>query len=451
MFLAATAAATSFCPADAAAGQLAVEGVRFGSSGEKTRIVIDFSGKPDFRAFLLENPLRLALDLPSASWTAAGAGLGAGAVKSYRSGALEKDGLTRVIFDLSKPAVVDSAFILPKEDMAKDRVVIDLRPVSRTLFRAATDRVWGNRDIAGAGARRPEDSETAAARNRDMARIEAPPARAAPKTAGRAGILQVPARGGAAQSSSRNGAAQSYARAGAAHERIYTIVIDPGHGGQDPGAESPGVREKDITLAIARQLRDALEETGRYKVVLTRDRDYYIKLRARVAISREVKADLFISIHADKIPGKSDIRGTSIYTLSQTASDAETESLAESENNAGVVAGVDLKDKSEDVADILLDLAMREKMNESNIFAQAVEQALRRKNVKLLLNSHRSAGFAVLKAPDVPAILIETGFISNPDEAKLLSSGAFQRKMGEAVVDGIDAYFRKMQALQRAQ
>jgi N-acetylmuramoyl-L-alanine amidase len=199
---------------------------------------------------------------------------------------------------------------------------------------------------------------------------------------------------------------------------------------------------------VARELRRQLEETGRYKVVMTRDTDVYITLKDRVNISRNIKADLFVSIHADKID-RTNVRGTSSYTLSETASDKETALLAENENNAGFVAGVDLGQESQDVADILLDLAMREKMNESNMFARLLTHALLRKNVQLLPNSHRSAGFVVLKAPDVPSVLIETGFISNQNEAKLLNSGQFQRNIADAITEGIDAYFRKIQSLQK--
>jgi N-acetylmuramoyl-L-alanine amidase len=288
------------------------------------------------------------------------------------------------------------------------------------LFKTRTAEVYGNRalksgDAKAMAATRPQ-SQTAAVRDMEMARLSLP-----------AGVPVAAGKG-----------------------RVYTVVIDAGHGGDDPGAMSGGLREKNITLSVARELKRQLEENGHYKVVLTRDRDIYIKLRERLGISRQVKGDVFISIHADKI-ARSGIRGASIYTLSETASDDETARLAEDENNAGVVAGVDLKEESQDVADILLDLAMREKMNESNVLAKAVSESLRRKSVRLLPNSHRSAGFAVLKAPDVPAILIETGFISNPDEAKLLSSPAFQQKLASALVDGIGAYFRKMQSLRQAQ
>jgi len=402
------------CRAD---DMLSVEGVRYGGGAGKTRIVIDFNAKPDFRAFLLDGPKRLAVDLPPVSWRVPGAAMtGHGLVKGYRSGELEKDGLTRVIFDLKGPAEVVGAFALPRTGTAKDRLVIDLRPVSQNMFAAKTAEVYGNATLKGTGSLKSPSSGVGQDRDRQMAQIN-PPQKNMPSV--------IP------------------------EKILRTIVIDAGHGGQDPGAQGGPYREKDITLAIARELGRQLDETGRYRVVFTRNSDYYIKLHERVDISRREKGDLFVSIHADKIDRKG-VSGASVYTLSETASDAETARLADDENNAGVVAGVDLKEESQDVADILLDLAMREKMNESNVLAKGVVEAFRRKSVRLLPNSHRSAGFAVLKAPDVPAILIETGFISNPDEAKLLSSGPFQRKIAGAMVDGIDAYFRKMQVLQKA-
>lgn len=405
-------------PTGLAAGPLAVEGVRFGFGTGGTRIVLDFNDRPEFRAFLLDGPRRLAVDVPTTRWKAQAGGLaGQGGIKSWRSGPLEKNegknALTRVIFDLSKPMIITAAFTLPKSATAKNRLVIDLKPAAQNLFAARLGEIWGKPDLGGAPAGDKKSADPVHKKSTDP--VQKPAKKPAPS---------------------------------AYTPKNYTVVIDPGHGGKDEGAASGHLREKHITLAVARELKKQLEETGRYRAVLTRENDRYIKLRDRLAFSRKAGADLFISIHADKIDRRN-VRGASIYTLSETASDKETEALAENANTTGIVAGVDLREESQDIAGILLDLAMREKMNESNLLAKAVEQALRRKNVKLLPNSHRSAGFAVLKAPDVPAILIETGFLSNPEEAKMLSSAAFQQKIASALLDGIDAYFRKMQALRK--
>jgi N-acetylmuramoyl-L-alanine amidase len=411
-----------------AAGQwpLAIEKIRTGQHGISTRLVIDFNRKTDFRVFHLANPARIVIDLPPTDWHVAKSQFMLNSLlQGYRSGTLD-DGLTRVIFDLRKTAVVDESYFLPKNDFEKDRLVIDLKPVSANLFDGRLTDVFGNRDLKGPGT--PAFvSGYSELQNKSLQRLPIPadPVLAPPKA--------IPVK----------------APLNNKQRKRYTIVIDAGHGGGDPGAMGPyGTREKIITLAVAREIERQLEETGRYNVVLTRNRDVYVKLRERVEISRRVKADLFISIHADKI-ARTGVRGASIYTLSENASDAETARLAEAENNAGVVAGVDLAAESEDVAGILLDLAMREKMNESKLLSHYLETAFMNNNVRLLPNSHRAAGFAVLKAPDVPSVLIETGFLSNGEEAKLLSSSLFQSRIAGAVVDGIDSYFRKILALQK--
>lgn len=418
-------------------GTQVVEGIRYGLNAGKTRIVIDLNRKTDFRAFTLADPPRLVIDLPQAEWKIPRSRpVTAGdVIKSYRSGDLDRN-LTRIVFDLRKTAVIAGAFVLEKSGTARDRVVIDLSPASENLFRAALERVYGNKTLGGAAlssapapVTAPAANSLAAARNEAVARAVPAPETVAPEVPVRKPVTPPPA--------------------GRAAERKYVIVLDPGHGGADPGAVADnGMHEKVITLAVARELRRQLEETGRYRVVMTRDRDVQIRLRDRLDMARKERADLFISIHADKIQRR-DVRGASIYTLSRTASDAETARLAERENTAGVVAGVDLGSESQEIAGILLDLAMREKMNESSLLARFLEDAFRRKSVRLLPNSHRSAGFAVLKAPDVPSVLIETGFLSNPAEVKLLTSAEFQRRISSAVVDGVDAYFRKIRALQK--
>lgn len=427
---------------------LAIEAVRFGVHAGQSRIVIEFNQKVDYRVFHLSDPARLVIDLPPGSWHAPKSGLLTGRmIKGYRSGALD-DGLTRIIFDLGAPALVSQAFFLPKTSFNLPRLVVDVKPASVNLFQARLGDVYGNRDLKGPGKARKPDSDFARMQDR-IARGEGiPPADSDPVDIRRENPSKQPQRHVTAPLT-RSDPVPPVPQRKPYTQRKYTIVIDPGHGGADPGAIGKGgVREKNITLQVAKQLARQLEETGRYKAVLTRNTDVYIRLRERVAFSRRVKGDLFISIHADKI-GRTGVRGASLYTLSETASDHETARLAEQENNSGVVAGVDLAAESQDVADILLDLAMREKMNESKLLGRYVEEALINNSIRLLPNSHRAAGFAVLKAPDVPSVLIETGFLSNADEVKLLTSPQFHRKISGAIVDGIDAYFRKIHSLQK--
>lgn len=217
------------------------------------------------------------------------------------------------------------------------------------------------------------------------------------------------------------------------------IVIDAGHGGQDPGAIGlHGTREKDITLNYARTLREALLRTGRYRVVLTREDDRFVPLPERVAIARKVKGKLFISFHADSNP-KPEARGLSIYTVSENASDDEAAALAERENKADIIPGINLNTTDKDVANILIDLTQRETMNKSADFADKIVSALR-SEISTLDRTHRYAGFRVLKAPDIPSVLIELGFVTNPSDERMLLTKEYRSRVVNSVVKGIDRY-----------
>lgn len=217
------------------------------------------------------------------------------------------------------------------------------------------------------------------------------------------------------------------------------IAIDAGHGGQDPGAIGlHGTHEKDVTLNYARALKEALLRTGRYRVILTRDSDTFVMLPERVAIARKMKADIFISFHADSNP-RPEARGLSIYTLSETASDDEAAALAEHENKADIIPGIDLNTADKDVASILIDLTQRETMNKSAVMADAVVASLSGKITKLE-KTHRFAGFRVLKAPDIPSTLIELGFLSNATDERLLLTPEYRDLVVNSVVNGIDRY-----------
>lgn len=223
------------------------------------------------------------------------------------------------------------------------------------------------------------------------------------------------------------------------------VVIDPGHGGVDPGAsgEKGGV-EKDIVLEYAEALKARLLKSGHYRVALTRDNDEFIMLRQRVAIARQQGADIFISLHADSAPGGA--RGLSVYTVSEKASDEEAQALAARENKADVLSGMNLATEREDVADILISLAERETKNRSATLADMLVSHMDG-SVKLLPDAHRFAGFAVLKAPDVPSVLIELGFLSHPQEEKLINSKVYRDKVVSSIARGIDSYFQKEKTL----
>lgn len=218
------------------------------------------------------------------------------------------------------------------------------------------------------------------------------------------------------------------------------IVLDPGHGGADPGAIGvSGVYEKNIALATALGAARKLESTRRYRVYLTRKDDVFVPLRERVARARAAGGDLFLSIHANALP-IARLRGASVFTLSETASDEEAAELATSENKADLVAGIDLSRQSPEVSEILLDLARRETNNQSIRFARELVAELRR-HVALLHNGQRSAGFAVLKAPDVPSALVELGCLSNREEERLLQRASYQHVMAASLIRAVDDYF----------
>ncbi len=217
------------------------------------------------------------------------------------------------------------------------------------------------------------------------------------------------------------------------------VIIDAGHGGEDPGALGlHGTHEKDVTLNYALALREALLGTGRYRVAMTRENDHFVMLQDRVAIARKQKADIFLSFHADSNP-RAEARGLSIYTLSENASDDEAAALAEHENKADIISGIDLTKTDADVASILIDLTQRETMNKSAMFADAVVASLSGRITKLQ-KTHRFAGFRVLKGPDIPAALIELGFLSNETDERLLLTKEYRELVVSSVVKGIDRF-----------
>lgn len=239
------------------------------------------------------------------------------------------------------------------------------------------------------------------------------------------------------------GAGQALA---APRRRQPLVMIDPGHGGIDPGCIGAGhVFEKTVTLAIAQELARQLESAGRCRVLLTRTDDVFVSLTDRVKRARTVNADLFLSIHADSLP-EEQMRGASIFTLSEKASDKEAAAVAARENSADTVArriaGIDLSRHPPEVSDILFDLARRETNNLSLHLAQDLVTELGRR-VRLLDHTHRSAGFVVLKAPDIPSVLVESGCLSNPVEERLLQQTAYQKKLATGLRQSIHDYFER--------
>lgn len=378
-----------------------IDNVRFGVHPEKTRMVLDLSEMEDFRAFTLSDPYRLVIDLPSFEWRAGTVDRPENSgVKAVRHGNLQ-DGISRIVFDIDGPIIVESAFGLPATQEKPNRLVIDFKQTSQSAFAQSKGKIHGPLAV-NAKTSRPSPAKTSAAPT---------PARK----------IQKP-----------------------------LIVIDPGHGGVDPGAIGANkVFEKNVVLALGKELKKQLEATGKYRVLMTREDDRFIKLRDRVAFARKHEADLFISLHADSIE-KKNVRGASFYTLSEKASDTQTARLAARENRADLIAGIDLSVEDEEVASILVDLAMRDTTNQGKFFANKVVSAFRESGLKILENPHRHAGFAVLKAPDIPSILVETGFMSNYKEATQLNTKAHRQKLASALLKGINAYFAQVQKNQRS-
>ena len=405
-----------------------VTDVRVGHHTDKTRFVMEMSRGLDVRFFMLDNPYRIVLDFPELDWQSSTTPLPAptGLFKAMRYG-LYQPGQTRVVVETSMPVGVQSAFYLSPVSNGSQRLVLDLIPVTRQQFLASLKTAI---PVAPTGVGYANDVVPS---DIDVATVTNTAVTPEPVTTP---VQSLPSLG----SVSANGVLMTPKRKPS--KRI--IALDAGHGGADPGTiGGSGVYEKNITIAAVRIFKKHLEKTGRYTVVLTRDRDVSIALRDRVAAGRNAKADLFISIHADFIKNKA-VSGASVYTLSEKASDKEAALLAEKENKADVIAGMDFSTESPEVTNILIDLAQREAMNEASRFASILVKDLQRTS-KVLSRAHRFAGFAVLKAPDVPSVLVELGFLSNARDEKNLRSKAYLRKIAQALLNAMDSYFDRVQ------
>jgi N-acetylmuramoyl-L-alanine amidase len=364
-----------------------VSDVRIGVHPDKTRFVIELSEQPAYRVFALSDPYRVVIDLPEVSWqlsTKRQRKFG-GVIENLRFG-LFAPGVSRVVLDLLTPVRLDKVFILPPTAEYSYRLVIDLVQVSQQAFRDY-----------------PQNS---------MKSIE-----------------QLPS------SNPRNQPSRP-------PSDLITVIIDPGHGGIDPGAIGiSGVYEKNITLTYARELKHQLEATGRYHIALTRDRDIFVRLADRRQLSHNLGAELFLSLHADAHPSPK-LRGAAVYTLSESASDTVAAALAESANKADLIAGIDLNNHNDDVANILLDLTQRETMNLSARYASTLINELG-KETKLLNNTHRFAGFVVLKAHNIPSVLVELGFLSNRQDEKQLRGSSHRQRVVGAIARAVEHYFQK--------
>src|SRR5215468_9216254 len=362
--------------------------VRLAGDETKTRLVVDLDRKIEVRAFALANPYRVIVDMPQVTFAFPDktGEKGRGLIKAFRYGLVMQGG-SRIVIDLVKPARIERAQVLDVANEQPARLVLDL---------SATDRDTFMRTIA-LNNRPPERGP----RPRDP-ELEAKTADLRP-----------------------------------------LVVLDPGHGGPDHGTrmaptDSP---EKTIVLEFCLLQKEKLENTGKYRVAMTRTDDTFVALADRVSFARDRKAALFISVHADALERvDGDAQGATIYTLSETASDATAASVAEVENRADVIAGLDIAPEAIDVADILIDLAKRETKTFSLQFARTLVTEMRNAT-RMHKEPMRSASFVVLKAPDIPSVLVELGYVTNKQDLKAMTSEPWRAKATDAVVQAVGTFF----------
>jgi len=361
---------------------------RLEQAGEIVRLTMALSRPITVATSVIAGPDRVIIDLPSVNFQVQpGAVRGsAGFVSAFRFGLFTPE-RSRIVIDLSQPAIIARAEVRNRRG-GFGELVIELKRASRAEFLAA---------VGESAARRPDAVASIVE--------SAPPA----------------------------------------GDTRQVVVIDPGHGGIDPGAVVASIAEKTVVLAFGQALKDSLAAAGRYRVVMTRDDDRFVPLGERVRAARAAGASLFVSIHADSLTQAQEVRGATIYTGSERATDAESARLAAKENQADAVAGLDSSEDTQDVAGILMDLAKRETRTFSSVFARNLVEKLGG-SVKLHKVPLRSAGFRVLSAPDVPSVLIELGYMSSPKDAELLNSVAWRTQAVAAVHAAISGYFEQARA-----
>ena len=371
-----------------------IKNLRMGQSADGFRLVFDADAEFNYKTFLLNEPRRLVVDIYDCNITPSIENFKdkTKLISKIRVGIIDSSS-RRIALDLNTPVVIKKAFMIAPQSNFGWRFVIDVVNTSSQNFNAHIGNKYAidsHAKIKTVSSSKKEALKTTPTKSKKI------------------------------------------------------IVLDPGHGGKDPGAIGySGGYEKNITLAMAKELKAMLDKEGRYTVYLTRSTDIFIPLRDRVKIARKYNADLFISIHADSAANRN-AKGLSVYTLSETASDKEAEALAERENKADVIGGLNLLEHSKEVSDILINLAQRETMNRSSEFAGFMVQEMKH-SVQLVDNTHRFAGFAVLKAPDVPSVLLEMGYLSNRTEERQLKQSWYRKKLAESTSNAIKKYFNNMQ------
>lgn len=386
-----------------------VDNMRLWAAPDHSRLVFDLSDPAEANVFVLDDPDRLVIDLNNSRMQAdlESLNLQGSAISKVRTGVRDGNGL-RVVLDLDRP-VEPRHFMLDPNDQYGHRLVVDLEYPGESAVENPIDPIE-------AMIREQEISN-------DRAQADAGD------------------QDGLSDEEVATQQAQPHPK------RDIIIAVDAGHGGEDPGAIGPsGIREKDVVMDIAQQLQRLIDDTQGFRAVMIRDGDYYVGLRQRTKIAREQKADFFVSIHADAFNSPRP-QGSSVYALSQSGATSEAAQwLADSENQADLIGGVDgnlsLRDKDEVLRGVLMDLTMTATLNDSLSIGGQVLDQLGRVN-RLHKSRVEQAGFMVLKSPDIPSLLIETGFISNPDEERRLSDASHQRSIAQAVHSGLLEHFER--------
>jgi N-acetylmuramoyl-L-alanine amidase len=364
-------------------------GADLASQGATTRLTLTLSRAVEARGFVMERPDRAVIDLPEVNFQldSGTGGRRDGLVQSFRYG-LFAPGRSRIVIDLAAPATVGRIETATRPRDGAVLLTIPLQRADREAFRKA------------AAAADPAPAQTRAA---------------APEPT----------------------------------DQRPLIMVDAGHGGTDPGAIAVGgVFEKDIVFGFAQALAEKLESGGRYRVRMTRDRDVFVPLADRVRLAREAKADLFVSIHADSISAAPQVRGATIYTNSEKATDAESAKLAERENRADAAAGVDAAEAPPDIADILQELTLRETRGFSSGFARTLMGQLA-PVMEMSSKPHREARFVVLRSPDVPSVLVELGYLSSKRDLEMLQSPDWRAGVTGSMAKAIDLFFANRATLSR--
>lgn len=390
--------------------------IRISHSSNSARLTLVFDGDTPFKFLTLSNPYRMVIDIPNLIWKAPKNPLPThkGLISGLRHGQY-KENTIRIVLDFKKPITIDKYAELPTEktklkslkhlNKSGRRLYIDLVSVSDFKPQRYVSSNWPPKKIK-------------LLNNKEPLKLTKP--KAPPKYKTKSKKVTI---------------------AKFSNKLKKLIVLDPGHGGIDPGSIGAKTSiEKIIVLRIAKAAKKRLEASGKYRVILTRNKDIYIPLRERFEIAEDNKADLFISLHTDKLSDKK-VQGTSIYTLSDKASDNESDLLAAKENRSDILTGHALELYSEDVSSILIDLAQESTNRLSWRFAEALLRTLKNK-IKTIGKPHRYAGFAVLKSPNIASILIELGFLSNYKDRQLLVSKQFSQTFSYVLLTALNNYFK---------